>query len=203
MLSRAEEARYLRAYRDGDNEAGKILALLVAPLVVSLASRWSPPAGMTKDDLVQEAHLAVLTVIRKGFNPKRGRLTTLVQNHVTWALLKVIARSKQFKRQFNHLECPEAIFDHRRSIADSAEQQQAEDVSLDIVLRYFRCLPARDRQVLAARMHGRKLREIACDERIFSPPVSREHVRQIAKNAIQVIRLAMLGNEKKSSVVFA
>jgi len=47
VLSRAEEARYLRAYRDGDNEAGKILALSVAPLVVSLASRWSPPAGMT------------------------------------------------------------------------------------------------------------------------------------------------------------
>jgi hypothetical protein len=45
-------------------------------------------------------------------------------------------------------------------------------------------------------MQGRKIRDIAVDERIFSRPVTGARVRQIVQSAIQAIRQAVLGDEE-------
>ena len=93
VSSRAEEARYVKAYKAGDVEAGKVLALSVAPLIVNICSRWQVPPGVEIEDMIQDAHLAVMQALERGtFNPRKSRLTTWVYRQVIWTCLRVVER---------------------------------------------------------------------------------------------------------------
>ena len=58
-----ENLDLLRAYREGDSEAGERLAILNAPLVYSIASRFSG-RGADMSDLVESGNIGLVKAIK-------------------------------------------------------------------------------------------------------------------------------------------
>ena len=198
VLSRSEEAQYLEKFREGDKEAGDILARSVAPLVLSIASRWRLPCGMSRDDLVQEAHLAMLRLIRHGFDPKKGRLTTIVKIQVTYTLMRVTFKASLRNSRNVCMSHPEMICDWRRGLLETCEDQEDEDSLMHSISKAFRELPERYQAILSARMHGLKMRVIAQDRSIFPKPASKQRAQQVVKNALNEIRAILYRSERYS-----
>ena len=136
VLTRAEEARYVKACKAGDVEAGKVLALSVAPLIVNICSRWQVPPGVEIEDMIQDAHLAVMQALERGtFNPRKSRLTTWIYRQVIWTCLRVVTKAK--RRYMQNLPNPDLMTDTRPDFTEEIDRQDEQDYLLGAV--FARC----------------------------------------------------------------
>jgi RNA polymerase sigma factor (sigma-70 family) len=194
-FSLAEEAQYAKAYEAGDVEAGNLLALSVAPLVVSVVRKWKVPPGVETDDLIQEAHLAVLLALKRGtFNPNKGRrLTTWVYRQVVWTCLRVIGKAQRCPVE--SLPEPDLVTDPRPEFTDELDRREEQDRKLPAILARCEKLEPRHRAVLMARARGLAFAEIGQDATIFNRPVGKERARQIEREAIDFIRQSIRADD--------
>lgn len=191
VLSRAEEVRYVKAYMAGDVEAGKVLALSVAPLVVRICSRWQVPPGVELDDMVQDCHLAVMQALERGtFNPRKSRLTTWVYRQVIWTCLRVVEKAR--RRHMQNMPNPDFVTDTRPDFTEEIDRREEQERWLRAVFARCEELGPRSPAVLMARARGMKLWQVAQDARIFPTPVSIELVSQVEHEAIEFIRQSFL-----------
>lgn len=92
ILSREEENRLARAYRAGDEEAGRTLVEHNQRLVYSIARSYA--GSMPLLDAIQEGNLGLIHAIGK-FDPGRGfKLST----YATWWIKQSIRRARQHDR---------------------------------------------------------------------------------------------------------
>jgi RNA polymerase sigma factor (sigma-70 family) len=187
VFSLAEEAQYAKAYEAGDVEAGNLLALSVAPLVVSIVRKWKVPPGVEIDDLIQEAHLAVLLALKRGtFNPSKGRrLSTWVYRQVVWSCLRVIDQTQ--RHPMESLPEPDLVTDHRPEFTEEVDRREEQERRLRAVFACCEKLGPRHAAVLMARTRGLTFAQIGQDPKIFRRPVGEERVRQIESQAIDFI----------------
>ena len=198
VLSRAEESRYALAYKAGDVEAGKVLALSVAPMILHICNRWQLPPGIETDDLVQDAHLGVMQALQRGtFNPRKSRLTTWVYRQVIWTCLRAVEKARRACMQ--NIPNPDVVTDIRHDFTEEIDRRDEQEHWLRAVFARCEELGPRPRAVLMARVRGGTLWQIAHDAEIFSCPVSRERVRQIERKAIAFVRQRLGAEENKKS----
>jgi len=186
VLTRAEEARYAKAYSAGDLEAGKILSLSVAPLVRRLAKGYKVPPGVDRDDLVKDAHVAIMLMLRRGgFRARKSRLSTYVGRQACWSFLKTI---KAHERGPSARYGPHEIVDGRQGHEEAVAAEETRERQACRVRSHWGDLPMRSRKVLFARCSGRSFTDIAADLTIFDAPVGKERARQIERDAMDFLQ---------------
>ena len=189
VLSRREEARLTSDFRKGDVEAGRILALSVAPMVLSIVKKYRLPGRLAEEDVVQDCHLAVMKSIKSGgFRPSKGRLTTWTHRAVSWCILRSINASERFAERNHQLDHPDLVVDPSEPFNRDVDRKEA----AKCVCRGLCRLSTVHRRVLMARIDGRKFGEIAADKRIFARGITAERVRQIYWDAVGVLRCCVL-----------
>jgi RNA polymerase sigma factor (sigma-70 family) len=195
VLSRAEEARYARACKAGDVEACQVLALSVAPLVVHICNRWQLPPGVERNELIQDAHLAVSRALNRGsFNPSKGRrLTTWAYQQVKWACLRAVEKARRL--HIGQFPNPDLVTDTRPSLTEEVDRLDEQDRWLQAVFARCEKLGRRYPAVLKARGKGLTYWQIGQDRAIFPRPVGEERVRQIERKATEFIRQSVLADE--------
>ncbi len=194
-LSRAKQARLAKACKAGDPHACQVLALSVAPLVVHTCNRWPLPPGVELNELIQDAHLAVIKALKRGsFDPCKGRrVSTWVYRQVIWACIRVLERAG--RRQKGQLPNPDLVADTRPSLTEEVDRLDEQDRWLQDAFARCKKLGPRHLAVLMARARGLDRRQIGQDRAIFSRPVGEERVRQIEREAVEFIRQSMVGDE--------
>ncbi len=122
----------------------------VRALVVHIVHRWKAPPGVELDDLIQDAHLAVMQALERGtFNPRKGRLTTWVYRQVIWTCLRVIEKAQ--REYCERLPDPDLVTDTRPEFTEEIDRRDEQEHWLRAVFARCEELGPRHGAVLMAR----------------------------------------------------
>ena len=200
-FTKEQEARLAKKMNEG-KDARHQLILSCIPFAIRIATKRVRNHGM-RDDIYSAAMLGLIRAV-DSFDPSRGRLTTVVarviQNGIyrdagrhtgTVSLPSSISKSmtpetqKQFAMaSIGATSIQDIPTNHRGLLTPEHPADDIDDDEKEAMHQWIEtCLSEREREVIQARLDGKKLREVG-----ESLGVSRERVRQIEETAIAKLK---------------
>ena len=143
------EADLIKRAADGENESYSVLAKRYEPLIASLVSRIKTNGGFSRDDLIQEAHIAFLSAVRSYKSENGG---------VTFGLYaKICIRNKLIsclRRSKKKAYLPENGFSDEKRPA-------GKELTKEFFEKYGELLSAYERAALTGYLENKSYKEIA------------------------------------------
>ena len=204
-LSPAEEREALRRLKEGDEEARQLLIEHNMRLIVHIARKYKVP-GCTFDDLISIGAIGLIKAVRS-YNPDAGTsLSTYAARCIENEILMSLRQSRKQQADIS-LNEPLGTDSDGNAVTfadllgtdpDLVEDEVRRRMTLSAVRRALPKLPERERYVLGMRyglsdgvMHPQH--EIA-----RSLGISRSYVSRVEKHGIELLRDAIMENERRS-----